>query len=103
MNEEIDRDKPIFPMSAMANGLQVHQRILRIYYREKILVPQKTPKDEVLYSINDLEKGKFIKYLAKELKFDLTGIKIILQLLKKLKIPSGEHKEFIEKLVNTSR
>ncbi len=90
--EEIDPNKPVFPISVVADILQVHQRTLRIYNEEEILVPARSPKNRRLYSINDIEKGKFVQYLSRELGINIIGIKIILELLKEKRIDSREYR-----------
>ncbi|MCK7484403.1 MAG: MerR family transcriptional regulator [Bacillus subtilis] len=65
-------DKPMLPICAVCKEiLKVHQRTLRIYDGEKILAPSRTAKNRRLYSLNDVEKGKFIQYLTKELGINL--------------------------------
>jgi len=73
----LDPEKPMFPISVVADILQVHQRTLRIYDDENILVPSRSPKNRRLYSFNDIERGKFVQYLTRELGINLAGIKII--------------------------
>src|SRR3989339_2035207 len=85
MEKGFDSDKPMFPISVIADLLQVHQRTLRIYNEEKILVPERSPKNRRLYSFNDIEKGKFIQYMSRELGINIIGIKIIFHLLSQLK------------------
>ncbi|OGI02839.1 MAG: hypothetical protein A2104_01560 [Candidatus Melainabacteria bacterium GWF2_32_7] len=82
----INTEKPMFPISVIADILNVHPRTLRIYDEEKILSPKRTPKNRRLYSLNDIEKGKFIQFLTKNNGVNLAGIKIIIKLLKKLKV-----------------
>lgn len=69
----------MFPLSVMADVLNVHPRTLRIYDKEKILCPKRTPRNRRLYSINDIEKGKFIQFLIKNFGINLAEIKIILK------------------------
>ncbi|HSA06608.1 MAG TPA: MerR family transcriptional regulator [Candidatus Gastranaerophilales bacterium] len=88
-NKGFDPNKPMFPISVVADLLKVHQRTLRIYDDETILVPSRSPKNRRLYSLNDIERGKFIQYLTRELGINLAGIKIIIHLLKQQKIDPG--------------
>jgi DNA-binding transcriptional MerR regulator len=97
-NSVLELDKPMFPISAIAEILKVHQRTLRIYDEENILVPNRSPKNRRLYSLNDIEKGKFIQYLTRELGINLVGIKIIFNLLAQQKIDPGKCKDHIGKI-----
>ncbi len=90
-----DSEKPMFPISVVADILKVHQRTLRIYDDENILVPSRSPKNRRLYSFNDIERGKFVQYLTRELGINLAGIKIIIHLLKQQKIAPNNYMEHI--------
>ncbi len=92
----ISLDKPVFPISVVADILEVHQRTLRIYNEEGILIPARSPKNRRLYSVNDIEKGKFIQYLSRELGINIIGIKIILEFLKEKNVNSEEYRQYIE-------
>ncbi len=94
--DEIAPDKPVFPISVVADILQVHQRTLRIYNDEEILVPARSPKNRRLYSINDIEKGKLVQYLSRELGINIIGIKIILEFLKEKDIDFSEYKSHLD-------
>lgn len=85
-NAGLDPDMPMFPISVVADILKVHQRTLRIYDDESILVPLRSPKNRRLYSFNDIERGKFVQYLTRELGINLAGIKIIFHLLTQQKV-----------------
>lgn len=98
MEKNFDADKPMFPISVIADLLQVHQRTLRIYNEEKILVPERSPKNRRLYSFNDIERGKFIQYMSRELGINIIGIKIIFELLKQQNIKFEEYKNFIDEI-----
>lgn len=94
-NPGLDPEKPMFPISVVADILKVHQRTLRIYDDESILVPNRSPKNRRLYSFNDIERGKFIQYLTRELGINLAGIKIIFHLLVQQKIDPSKYLEHI--------
>ncbi|MEI7473443.1 MAG: MerR family transcriptional regulator [bacterium] len=94
----LDVDKPMFPISVVADLLKVHQRTLRIYDDENILVPNRSPKNRRLYSFNDIERGKFIQYLTRELGINLAGIKIIFYLLSQQKIDSSRYIDYLSEI-----
>ncbi len=96
----INPDTPVFPISAAAQQLQIHQRTLRIYDDEKILCPKRTPKNRRLYSIDDIKKGEFIQYLTQKLGLNLAGVKITLELLEKLDISSLNYRDMIGEIVS---
>jgi len=94
----IDADKPMFPISVLADILQVHQRTLRIYDEAKILVPSRSPKNRRLYSLNDIERSKFVQYLTRDLGINLAGIKIVFHLLEELKVKPEHYTNYISKV-----
>ena len=96
---KFDKDKPMFPIAIVAEILKVHRRTLRIYDKKGILSPERSKRNRRLYSFNDIEKGKFIIFLTQEAGANIAGVKIILELLKKLKISPEKYKEFIENIV----
>ena len=99
MSKEIDMDRPMLPVSVVTERLGIHCKTLELYSREKILFPEDTPSYGMLYSINDLEKCKFIKYLAKGLGIPLAGIKIVMKVLEKLEIAPDKYIEYVGKLL----
>ncbi len=94
----INPDAPVLPISVVAEHLKVHQRTLRIYDDEKILVPGRSPKNRRLYSCNDIEKAKFIQYLTQSLGLNLAGVKITLALLKRSDVSPENYTQKIEKI-----
>lgn len=97
-NAVFEPERPIFPISVVADILKVHQRTLRIYDDENILVPSRSLKNRRLYCFNDIEKGKFIQFLTKEIGINLAGIKIILNLLSQQSIAPEKSLEHITKI-----
>ena len=98
--QNFDPNRPMFPISVVADILKVHQRTLRIYDDESILIPSRSTKNRRLYSLNDIEKGKFIQYLTRDLGINLVGIKIIMYFLSKQSIKPKEHLNHISKIAS---
>lgn len=97
---KIDPDKPMFPISIVADILKVHSRTLRIYDNEGLLIPPRSLANRRLYSFNDIERGKFIQYLTRELGINLAGIKIIFYLLKQQNIQPDKYIDHISKIAH---
>lgn len=96
--KDLSSEKGMFPISVVADLLMVHQRTLRIYDDQDILVPSRSLKGRRLYSFNDIERGKFVQHLTRELGINLAGVKIILHLLKKQKIEHTDLAETVKKM-----
>jgi len=92
------QNKPIYPISVLSELLQVHQRTLRIYDNEGILVPLRSTKNRRLYSNNDLEKAKLILYLTRNLALNLSGVKTVIALLEEFKVSSKKYIETMQKI-----
>jgi len=97
----INPTAPIFSISIIATMLGVHQRTLRIYDEEKLLVPQRTSKNRRLYSMQDVERGKFIQYLTRELGINLAGVRIIFNLLAQLKIEPSQYVQHVQSIATS--
>ena len=93
-----DPEKPMFPISIVADTLNVHQRTLRIYDDENILVPPRSQKNRRLYSFNDIERGKFIQFMTRKLGINIAGIKIIIHLLKQQNILPAQYLDHINQI-----
>ena len=70
----VSSEIPILPISVVADVLKVHQRTLRIYDEEGILVPKRSDTNRRLYSYDDVKKGKAIQYLTRDLGINITGV-----------------------------
>ena len=95
-NELVNNDKPMFPISVIAEILEVHQRTLRIYDEAGLLSPSRSQKNRRLYSIKDIERGKFIQYLTRDLGINLIGVKVISYLLEQRGISTDNHLSHIQ-------
>ena len=92
----LNPEAAIFPISIIAQILEVHQRTLRIYDEEGILIPKRTKKNRRLYSLQDVEKGKVILYLTRELGINLAGVRLILHFMKEAKIAPDNYVTYLQ-------
>ena len=79
-------DEPILSIGKVASALNVHQRTLRIYDEQNLLVAKRSKQNRRLYSLNDIERGKLIQFLTRNLAINLAGVRIILKLLETGKV-----------------
>ena len=93
-------NEPLFSIGAASRSIGVHVQTLRIYDENDILSPARSPKNTRLYSMNDLKMGIFIRFLTCDLGVNLVGVKIIIELLKKLKIDPDEYIEYAKSLAD---
>lgn len=67
-------------MISIAAGLAgCHPRTLRIYEEEGLLEPVRTDTNIRLYSDNDLQRVRVIRYLTQVRGVNLAGVKLLLQ------------------------
>jgi MerR family transcriptional regulator/heat shock protein HspR len=74
-----DRKRPRYIISIAAELAAVHPRTLRIYESEGLLCPQRR-NNLRLYSEDDIERVRIIRFLTRRQGVNLAGVKVILQL-----------------------
>jgi len=99
----LNGDIPILPISSIAITLNVTQRTLRIYDKEGILSPTRTAKNRRNYTLNDLEKGKLIQFLTKNLALNLSGVKLVLAFLETNKVKPQDYLEYVNKIAKIAK
>lgn len=97
----INPSAPVFPISIISEMIGVHQRTLRIYDEEGLLVPKRSDKNRRLYSMADIERGKFIQYLTRDLGINLAGVRIIFTLLAQLKVEPEKYVSHLQKVAKS--
>ena len=70
----------MYVISVAANLAGVHPHTLRIYEEEGLLQPVRTSTNIRLYSEEDVQRVRCIRYLTQRRRVNLAGVKIILQL-----------------------
>ena len=91
----------LIPIGQIAQILNIHPRTLRIYETEEILIPVRSQGNRRLYSISDIEKGKLITFLTRNLALNLSGVKIILEILKKCNIAPDNYFKYINSIAKS--
>src|SRR5256886_15281936 len=72
--------RPVYVISIAASLAGCHPRTLRIYEEEGLLDPVRTNTNIRLYSDDDLERVRAIRYLTQTRGANLAGGKLLLQL-----------------------
>ena len=76
--------EPVYLISAVAEILKIHPQTLRQYEREGLIKPSRTNGKIRLFSQKDIDHIRYVLTLTRELKVNLAGVDIILQLNKKI-------------------
>ena len=72
-------NRPVYVISIAASLAGCHPRTLRIYEEEGLLEPVRTQTNIRLYSDEDLQRVRVIRYLTQVRGVNLAGVKLLLQ------------------------
>ena len=71
--------RPVYVISIAASIAGCHPRTLRIYEEEGLVEPVRTDSNIRLYSDEDLQRVRIIRYLTQRRGVNLAGVKMLLQ------------------------
>ena len=72
-------NRPVYVISIAASIAGCHPRTLRIYEEEGLVEPVRTDSNIRLYSDEDLQRVRVIRYLTQQRGVNLAGVKMLLQ------------------------
>ena len=72
-------NRPVYVISIAASIAGCHPRTLRIYEEEGLVEPVRTDSNIRLYSDEDLQRVRIIRYLTQQRGVNLAGVKLLLQ------------------------
>ena len=72
-------NRPVYVISIAASIAGCHPRTLRIYEEEGLVDPVRTDSNIRLYSDEDLQRVRIIRYLTQQRGVNLAGVKMLLQ------------------------
>lgn len=76
--------EPLFVISVAARLVEMHPQTLRKYEREGLIAPSRTSGNLRLYSDQDIERLRQVKYLVEEKHMNLAGVQMSLDLTREL-------------------
>jgi MerR family transcriptional regulator/heat shock protein HspR len=76
--------EPLFVISVAARLVEMHPQTLRKYEREGLIAPSRTSGNLRLYSDEDIERLRQVKYLVEERHMNLAGVQLALELTQEL-------------------
>jgi MerR family transcriptional regulator, heat shock protein HspR len=88
--------KAYYMISAVAQKYNIHPQTLRLYEREGLLRPSHTEGNTRLYSDEDLEQLETILSLTRDLRVNLAGVEIILNMRARIEQMQREVNEFMQ-------
>jgi MerR family transcriptional regulator/heat shock protein HspR len=81
MPSEIPKDEPVYPIRTAAKLLNISVHTLRMYEKEKLILPYKKSTSHRLYSQNDIDRITCIRSAINESKISINGIKAIYSMM----------------------
>lgn len=78
-------DEPVFVISVAARLVEMHPQTLRKYEREGLIAPSRTHSNLRLYSDQDIERLRQVKFLVENRGLNLAGVQMALELTKRLR------------------
>src|SRR5215218_9020225 len=82
--------EPLFVISVAARLVEMHPQTLRKYEREGLIAPSRTTGNLRLYSDQDIERLRQVKYLVEERGLNLAGVQLALELTARLLALRGQ-------------
>lgn len=82
--------EPVFIISVAARLLEMHPQTLRKYEREGLIAPSRTTGNLRLYSDEDLDRLRQVKYLVNERGLNLAGVQLILELTRHMQMVQSQ-------------
>jgi MerR family transcriptional regulator/heat shock protein HspR len=77
--------EPLFVISVAARLVEMHPQTLRKYEREGLIAPSRTSGNLRLYSDEDIERLRQVKYLVETRGLNLAGVQLALELTHSLR------------------
>jgi MerR family transcriptional regulator/heat shock protein HspR len=95
-NDALDKDKPLYMISVVAELLNIHPQTLRLYEREGFIRPRRTRGNTRLYSERDVEDVRRVLHLTRELGVNLAGVEVVLEMRRKMEKMRSEMDEKVD-------
>jgi MerR family transcriptional regulator, heat shock protein HspR len=97
------RKRPAFMIGIASELIGVHPQTLRMYEQKGLLRPRKSIKNTRLYSQEDVELGRYIQKLTQEMGMNLAGVKMVLDLERRIARLEIENRALREELNERER
>lgn len=89
------RNDDLVLIGEVAKILGIHDQTIRMYERKNLIKPARTKNNTRLFSKNDVTRINIIITLTQEIGLNLSGVKIVFALARKLKMSSEELLDFV--------
>ncbi len=89
------RNDDLVLIGEVSKILGIHDQTIRMYERKNLIKPMRTKNNTRLFSKNDVTRINIIITLTQEIGLNLSGVKIVFALARKLKMSSEELLDFV--------
>lgn len=89
-----------FLIGEVAKKIGIHDQTIRMYERKNLLKPDRTANNTRIFYNNDVTRINTIITLTQEVGLNLSGVKIVFSLAKKLKMDDDELLDFVYDHIN---
>ncbi|RLC51300.1 MAG: MerR family transcriptional regulator [Candidatus Cloacimonadota bacterium] len=89
------KEKDVFFIGEVAKKLRIHEQTIRMYERINLIKIRRTENNIRIFSKKDINKINVIIALTQEIGLNLSGVKIVFALARKLKMNDDELLDFI--------
>ena len=94
------RTKAGYTIGSVAELYKIHPQTLRLYERENLLRPSRSQGNTRLYTDADLERLEIILNLTREMRVNLAGIEVILNMRERMMDMEQQMEDFIRYVQN---
>ena len=84
----------------IARELKIHEQTIREYERRGLINPKRTPRNVRYFSQDDTDRLMIIITLTNELHINISGVKLIFALAKRMEINDDELLDYIHDHIN---
>ena len=88
-------DKQRYLIGEVAKILGIHDQTIRMYERKMLIKPKRTENNTRVFYNSDITRITIIVTLTQEIGLNLSGVKIVFSLARKLKMSADELLDFI--------
>lgn len=98
-----EKTRPLFMISIAAELAEMHPQTLRMYERRGLIRPKRSLKQTRLYSLEDVERLRYIQRLTSDLGLNLAGVERVLELEQQVEELASEVRLLHERMVELAR
>jgi MerR family transcriptional regulator, heat shock protein HspR len=84
IDKERESTEAVYVISVAAHLVGMHPQTLRLYEREGLIEPRRTPKKSRRYSERDIERLREIQRLTQEAGINLAGVRMVIEMRERL-------------------